>query len=78
MQSQFQRVSDVNEALRRMRGLEFVIHSEAPPDLWIIAKQQRDGYDECEFRPLNHLYLTRTSTTSGHVFCSERQYLLGT
>lgn len=46
MQSQFQSFGDVSEALKKMRGIEFVVSSQAPPDLYIINKQQRESYEE--------------------------------
>lgn len=46
MQSQFHNFGDVNEALKKMRGTEFVLVSDKAPDLWIIAKRHRESYDE--------------------------------
>lgn len=46
MQSQFQSFGDVNEALKKMRGVEFVISSQAPPELYVISKQERESYEE--------------------------------
>ena len=46
MQSQLLSLGDVKENLRKMRGIEFEIAYERPPDLWIIRKQQRLSPDE--------------------------------
>lgn len=46
MQSQFQNFGDVNEALKKMRGIEFVVSQQKAPDLFVISKQQRESYDD--------------------------------
>jgi MED6 mediator sub complex component len=46
MQSQFNMLGDLNQRLSSMRGIEFVVHSEHPPDLWIIRKQRRSSPEE--------------------------------
>lgn len=46
MQSQFQSFGDTIEALRKMRGIEFVLASHNEPDLFIIHKVLRESYDE--------------------------------
>lgn len=48
MQSQFQKFGDVNEALKKMTGVEFVVSSYDPPDLFTISKQDREAYNEGE------------------------------
>lgn len=45
MQSQFHDFGDPREALKRMRGVEFAIHSEAP-EMFVIAKQERENYED--------------------------------
>lgn len=55
MQSQFQNFGDVKEALKKMRGIEFVVSHQSPPDLFVINKQQRESYnqgatDQCHVR----------------------------
>ncbi|BFZ55093.1 Mediator of RNA polymerase II transcription subunit 6 [Savitreella phatthalungensis] len=50
MQSQFQNFGDATLALTRMRGLEFAVASEQPPDLWIISKRYRES--PSEVRPI--------------------------
>lgn len=45
MQSQFQNFGDVNEALRKMTGVEFVLVSHDDTRLFVIQKQQRDAID---------------------------------
>ena len=45
MQSQFHDFGDPREALKRMRGMEFAIHSEAP-GIFVIAKQERENYED--------------------------------
>lgn len=46
MQSQFQSFGDVKEALKKMTGIEFVVSSHSPPDLFTINKQEREGADD--------------------------------
>lgn len=46
MQSQFNALGDLNQRLSLMRGIEFIVHSEHPPDMWIIRKQQRNSPEE--------------------------------
>jgi mediator of RNA polymerase II transcription subunit 6 len=46
MQSQFNALGDLNQRLSSMRGIEFIVHSEHPPDMWIIRKQRRNTPDD--------------------------------
>ena len=46
MQSQFSALGDLNQRLSSMRGIEFVVFSEHPPDMWIIRKQRRNSPDD--------------------------------
>jgi hypothetical protein len=46
MQSQFSMLGDLNQRLISMRGIEFVVHSEHPPDMWIIRKQRRNSPED--------------------------------
>jgi len=53
MQSQFNALGDLNQRLSSMQGIEFVVHSEVPPDMWIIRKQRRTSPDD-GILPLEH------------------------
>lgn len=54
MQSQFNALGDLNQRLSSMRGIEFTVHSEHPPDMWIIRKQRRNSpEDGIPHLPLN-------------------------
>lgn len=48
MQSQFNALGlgDLNQRLSLMRGIEFVVHVEYPPDMWIIRKQRRNSPED--------------------------------
>ena len=48
MQSQFNALGlgDLNQRLSLMRGTEFVVHAEYPPDMWIIRKQRRNSPED--------------------------------
>ena len=46
MQSQFNLLGDLNQRLSSMRGIEFIVHSEHPPDMWIIRKQRRNSPED--------------------------------
>ncbi|CCG84931.1 protein of unknown function [Taphrina deformans PYCC 5710] len=46
MQSQFQSFGDVNEALKKMTGIEFVVSSYSVPDLFTINKQERESAED--------------------------------
>jgi MED6 mediator sub complex component len=46
MQSQYNALGDLNQRLSSMRGIEFIVHSEHPPDMWIIRKQRRNSPEE--------------------------------
>ena len=46
MQSQFSALGDLNQRLSSMRGIEFVVFSEHPPDMWIIRKQRRNSPED--------------------------------
>ena len=48
MQSQFNALGlgDLTQRLAVMRGVEFVVHAEYPPDMWIIRKQRRNSPDD--------------------------------
>jgi hypothetical protein len=46
MQSQFSMLGDLNQRLSSMRGIEFIVHSEHPPDMWIIRKQRRNSPED--------------------------------
>jgi len=46
MQSQFNALGDLNQRLSSMRGIEFIVHSEHPPDMWIIRKQRRNSPED--------------------------------
>jgi hypothetical protein len=48
MQSQFNGLGlgDLNQRLGLMRGIEFVVHVEYPPDMWIVRKQRRNSPDD--------------------------------
>ena len=39
-------LGDLNQRLSSMRGIEFVVHSEHPPDMWIIRKQRRSSPED--------------------------------
>lgn len=51
MQSQFSALGDLNQRLSSMRGIEFVVHSEHPPDMWIIRKQRRNSPEDGTMLP---------------------------
>src|SRR5437667_234392 len=46
MQSQFNLLGDLNQRLSSMRGIEFIVYSEHPPDMWIIRKQRRNSPED--------------------------------
>jgi len=48
MQSQFNALGlgDLTQRLAVMRGVEFVVHAEYPPDMWIIRKQRRNSPED--------------------------------
>lgn len=46
MQSQFNLLGDLNQRLSSMRGIEFIVYAEHPPDMWIIRKQRRNGPED--------------------------------
>jgi mediator of RNA polymerase II transcription subunit 6 len=52
MQSQFNLLGDLNQRLSSMRGIEFIVHLEHPPDMWIIRKQQRNSPEDGIQAPL--------------------------
>ena len=49
MQSQFSMLGDLNQRLSSMRGIEFIVYSEHPPDMWIIRKQRRNSPEDGAF-----------------------------
>src|SRR5947207_3702727 len=73
MQSQFSALGDLNQRLSSMRGIEFVVYLESPPDMWIICKQRRnspeDGLCFLGGRLVDHSY------SFGVLFHCEREHL---
>jgi hypothetical protein len=53
MQSQFNALGDLNQRLSSMRGIEFTVHSEHPPEMWIIRKQRRQSPEDGSVCVLN-------------------------
>lgn len=53
MQSQFNALGDLNQRLSSMRGIEFTVHSEHPPEMWIIRKQRRQNPEDGSVCVLN-------------------------
>ena len=49
MQSQFSALGDLNQRLSSMRGIEYILYSEHPPDMWVIRKQRRNSPEDGSF-----------------------------
>src|SRR5436853_5106924 len=93
MQSQFTALGlgDLNQRLSLMRGVEFVVHAEYPPDMWIIRKQRRNSPEDGTNLndPNSHDLLFQAafqffenpgkeincSVAVGVLFCGQREYL---
>lgn len=69
MQSQFNALGDLNQRLSSMRGIEFIVHLEHPPDMWIIRKQRRNSPEDGI--PMVSAVETDSSPSTGLLLCCQ-------